>query len=84
MPAEHKFLKFILPARAFAALRDGTRQWLIECPCGFKRDLWDLGGVRYKAAGQPRRYATCPSCGKATWHKIRKKTEAEKQQIPTH
>ena len=51
MAAEHRFLRFILPAKAFAAVRAGTKQWLAECPCGHKRDVWDSGGVRYKAAG---------------------------------
>ncbi len=41
MPAEHKFLKFILPASVFTALRAGTKKWLLECPCGHKQDLWD-------------------------------------------
>jgi len=81
MAAEHKFLKFILPERAFIAVRDGTRLWLIECPCGHKRDLWDVGGVRYKAAGEPRNYCKCPKCDKGTWHKVRKKTEEEKEEV---
>jgi hypothetical protein len=38
--------------------------------------------VRYKAVGEPRQMGSCPACGKATLHKIRKKTEAEKQEIP--
>ena len=80
MPAEHRFLKFILPARAFTAVEKGTRQWLIECKCGYKRDFWDAGGVRYKACGEPRQYVKCPQCGKSTWHKIRRKTQEEKEQ----
>jgi hypothetical protein len=82
MSAEHRFLKFILPARAFAAVREGTKQWLAECPCGHRRDWWDAGGVRYKAAGEPRKLSRCPVCGKATLHKIRKKTPAEREEIP--
>jgi hypothetical protein len=82
MAAEHRFLKFILPARWFAAVRAGTKEWLAACPCGGKRDLWDSGGVRYKAAGEPRQLAYCPACRKSTWQKIRKKTESEKQEIP--
>jgi len=81
LPAEHKFLKFILPARAFEAIKAGTKLWLIECKCGLKRDFWDLGGVRYKAIGEPRQLLACPRCRKATWHKIRKKTEIERTQI---
>jgi len=82
MPAEHRFLKFILPARAFAAVRTGNKEWLDECPYGHRRDVWDSGWVRYKAAGEPKRLRYCPACGKSTMHKIRKKTEAEKREIP--
>jgi DNA-directed RNA polymerase subunit RPC12/RpoP len=82
MAAEHRFLKFILPARAFNAIRADTKKWLVECPCGHKRDLWDAGGVRYKATGSPKEIARCPACGNRTWHAARKKTEEEKQTLP--
>lgn len=82
MAAAHRFLKWILPARAFEAVRAGTKEWLAECACGHRRDVWDSGGVRYKAAGEPRQVGYCPSCRRRTWHKIRKKTEDEKMQIP--
>jgi len=82
MPAEHRFLKFILPAKVFAAVREGTKQWLTECPCGHKQDLWDSGNVRYKAAGEPRQLGRCSVCGKITMQKIRKKTEAERLELP--
>jgi hypothetical protein len=81
MAAGHRFLKLILPARAYAAVKAGTKQWLRECPCGHKDDLWDAGGVRYKACGEPRRLIRCHHCGRITWHKIRKKTELEKQEL---
>lgn len=79
MPAEHKFLRFILPTRAFEAVKAGTKEWLMECPCGYKQDFWDAGGVRYKAVGEPRQLYKCTKCGKAKWHKIRKKTSEEKK-----
>ncbi len=83
MPAEHRFLKLILPARAFEAVRAGTKKWVAECcTCGRKQDVWDAGGVRYMAAGEPKEIAFCPSCSKATKHRIRKKTEAERLGIP--
>ncbi len=82
MPAEHRFLKFILPAKAFAAVKARTKQWLAECPCGHKQDVWDSGGVRFMAAGEPRRLGRCPACGESTMHKIRRKTDAEQREIP--
>jgi DNA-directed RNA polymerase subunit RPC12/RpoP len=81
-PAKHSFLAFILPARAFAAVKAGTKQWLIECPCGHKQDYWDAGGVRYKGAGEPRRLGYCPSCGRNRMRKVRRKTESERREMP--
>jgi hypothetical protein len=74
---KQRFAKKILPERAYRAIEEGTRQWLIECPCGHKQDFWDAGGIRYKAAGEPRQLYPCPACGKAKWHKIRKKGPGE-------
>jgi len=79
--AEHRLLRFILPARAFAAVKSGTKEWLAECHCGNRQDYWDIGGVRYKAAGEPRRLTYCPACKKSTMQRIRKKTAAEKLEI---
>ena len=78
MPAAHKFLRFVLPARAFEAIKSGTRHWLVECRCGMKRDYWDAGGVRYKGFGEPRQLQACAACGKFTWHIVRRKTEVKK------
>jgi uncharacterized Zn finger protein len=76
-----RFFRFVLPKRAFDAIRAGTREWLIECPCGYRRDLWEVGGIRYRPAGEPRRLLRCPSCGHVAWHRLRKKTEEEKKTI---
>jgi hypothetical protein len=82
MPAGHRFLQFLLPAKALAELRAGTKQWLAECPYGHKLDVSDSGGFRCKAAGEPRQLGRCHACGKFTMHKIRKKTGTEKLEIP--
>jgi len=72
-------LELMLPSRVYATIEADTRKWLIECPCGHRRDLWEMGGIRYKAAGEPRRLMRCPHCGHLTWHKIRKKTQQESE-----
>lgn len=79
--AQHRFLRLVLPAKAFAAVKAGTKEWLVVCPCGHRRDIWDCGGIRYKAAGEPLRLLRCPSCGRMTMHRVRRKTEAEKLEI---
>jgi hypothetical protein len=65
-----RFLQAVLPRRWFAALERGSRAWMMQCPCGHERSVWDAGGIRYKAAGKPRRYARCPKCEQHTWHLV--------------
>ena len=76
-PAQHSFLKGLVPERAFLAMKAGTREWLLECPCGHKRDYWDAGGVRHKGFGEPRKLWACPVCERVRWHKIRRKKPGE-------
>jgi len=74
----HRFFKTILPAKGFRAIAKGTKQWLVECPkCKDKRCFWESGGVRYKAAGEPRQYGFCKSCKSNVWFKVRKKTDED-------
>ncbi|MFT5050518.1 MAG: hypothetical protein ACI8QZ_001920 [Chlamydiales bacterium] len=80
-PGDHRILKALLSERAFRAVRDGTREWLMGCTCGHKADLWSAGGVRFKAAGEPRQWNGCPGCGKITWQEVRGKATAERRQI---
>ena len=80
MTSEHPFLKFILPAKAFDAVRAGSKQWIAECPCGHKQDFWETGGIRYGAKSVScAKLVHCPACGKRTMHTIRKKREDERQ-----
>jgi DNA-directed RNA polymerase subunit RPC12/RpoP len=56
---------------ATAAMEAESRAWMVRCPhCGFERSVWDMGGIRYKAAGTSRNYMRCPSCGKRGWNRI--------------
>jgi len=72
-----RFIQIIFPDRAFEAMKRGTKNWLIECPCGRKRDYWDVGGIRYKACGKRREFYYCETCQKIRWHKVRRKTLSE-------
>jgi len=74
MPYGHqRLLKKISSRRVFEAIKTGTQKWCIECPCGYTRDFWEVGGIRFKAVGEPRQYFLCPECKKGRWHKLRKK-----------
>jgi predicted RNA-binding Zn-ribbon protein involved in translation (DUF1610 family) len=54
----------LMPRRA-AEIERETREWDVVCPkCGDTRSVWDIGGIRYKAASKGKRIgSTCPSCG---------------------
>lgn len=63
------FLKLVSEERA-AAIEKESRQWVMQCPCGYERSVWDMGGLRYKAAGSPKRLTRCPSCRNREWHTL--------------
>ena len=57
-----------------------SRQWMVKCPnCGFEQSVWEMGGVRWKAAGSPRWRMKCPNCGQTGWHTVYKKQEKVKE-----
>jgi hypothetical protein len=58
------------PATA-ARMEADSRMWMMQCPnCGWERSLWELGGIRYKAVGNPRSLQRCPNCRQIRWMKI--------------
>ena len=68
-----KFLQMILPKEWSADMEAESRGWKLRCPsCGLECSIWDLGGVRWKAEGNPRRLARCRNCGRKGWHEIRR------------
>ncbi|MDV7144570.1 hypothetical protein R3X27_17975 [Tropicimonas sp. TH_r6] len=57
-----------------AALEAETRKWWITCKtCGNSQNLWEAGGVRYKAKGTKTSYGHCSHCGRKRWLRIHKK-----------
>ena len=65
-----KILAAILPQRWVAAMEADSRLWMVRCSCGFARSLWELGGIRSKAAGQTHWLRRCPQCGRRSSHKV--------------
>lgn len=62
----------IFPKRWAAAMEAESRRWIMVCPCGRETSIWDAGGVRYKAVGNPKRLYRCPQCG-LTMHRLEKR-----------
>lgn len=79
MTSIQKFFVAILPPRWAAAMEAESRSWMARCSCGFARSIWDMGGIRWGAAGQPRRYLSCPQCGQSSWHTISREPPAEER-----
>jgi len=52
------------------SIEEHSRAWRATCGCGHGRSVWELGGVRWHAKGEPRRRMGCPVCGATTWHRV--------------
>jgi len=59
----------VVPAGVRASMERDSRAWKLTCPCGHTRSIWEIGGIRWKAAGEPRKLLRCPACGKLRWHR---------------
>ena len=55
-----KLLKAVLPDAWAKSMEAESREWRRTYPCGHARSVWDLGGIRWKAAGNPRQRVKCP------------------------
>ena len=72
MSRTQRFFKLIMPRKWFASAEAESRKWMMRCPCGASRTVWDAGGIRWKAAGKPRTWRRCFQCGERTWHVVEK------------
>lgn len=72
MSGFQRFFKRILPAAWAAEMEVDSRRWMQRCPCGHAVSIWDLGGIRWRATGNPRRLTRCLKCGERQWHTISK------------
>lgn len=59
------FIMWFMPPKVKAEAEADSRKWVATCPrCQAVNSVWDMGGIRYKAAGHPIRLVRCPGCGK--------------------
>ena len=64
-------LTAIVPRRWAEDMEAESRSWMLHCKvCGLERSVWEMGGVRWKAAGRPSRLMHCSQCGRSTWHTL--------------
>ncbi len=70
-----------VPGSVAEAMERESRQWMMRCDCGHERSIWEVGGIRYKAAGNPRRLARCPACNRRTWHEVYRQDDRPSQTV---
>ena len=76
MTLVQRFLKAVFPKSWGEAMEAESRTWMVVCgTCGYQRSVWDLGGVRWKAAGTPRKLARCPQCNTVGWHTVQRQEQ---------
>jgi hypothetical protein len=74
-----RFFSLLLPKSW--DLEAESRAWKTRCSkCDHESSIWETGGIRYKAVGNPRKMFRCPHCGKFTWHKLSYRPDGEKPQ----
>jgi hypothetical protein len=75
MSRVQRFFVRILPRAWAASMEAESRAWIARCEsCGSERSIWDHGGIRWKAAGNPRRRLMCSVCDLVAWHRMHKKS----------
>ncbi len=68
-----QLLTEVLPKTWAEDMQAESLTWMVRCPCKFERSIWEIGGIRWKAKGSPRRRLVCPKCGQRTWHTVYRK-----------
>ncbi len=76
MSSVQDLITSLLPRKWAESIETESRAWMMQCPCGNEISIWDAGGIRYKAAGNPRRLYRCPVCGERTMHRLYKTGQA--------
>jgi hypothetical protein len=77
MTFTQRLLTAVLPRSWAEDMRAESLRWMIRCECGFERSVWEVGGVRWKAKGNPRYLASCPQCGQKSWHSVYEKSDGQ-------
>ena len=80
MSSLQKLVMAVLPKKWAASIESESRTWIVHCSsCGLERSFWEVGGIRWKAAGTERCYLYCPKCGRSHWHSIYKRQTEDVQ-----
>jgi len=67
-----KLVKFFSSKSTFEKMMEESKLYKFDCDCGKTSSIWEIGGIRYKAIGNPTKLVKCPGCGKAAMRRIYK------------
>jgi hypothetical protein len=67
-----KIAKFFTSKSMFEKMMNESKQYQFDCACGKTSNIWEIGGIRYKAYGKPTTLVKCPHCRKIAMRKIYK------------
>ena len=67
-----KMFQKISSEEKFRKMMEESKQWKFTCQCGEESSIWDVGGIRYKASGNPKIRLKCPHCQKTAMQKLYK------------
>ena len=73
-----RLLMRLLPRKWAESMEAESRVWMVRCPCGFERSVWEAGGIRWKAVGKEKCFLACPQCRQSHWHTVYKTQTAKK------
>lgn len=73
MPFLRDTILSVMPASWRESAIADSKTWIADCTrCDNRSNVWDLGGMRWKAYGQPLTLFPCPVCRRPTMHKLHK------------
>lgn len=59
-----RLMKLFSSKKRFEAIQKESMEWKFTCTsCNKETSVWDIGGVRYMAKGNPKMRIKCPKCG---------------------
>jgi len=67
-----KIVKFFTTGPTFEKMMEDSMRYRFTCTCGKETSIWDIGGIRYKAYGNPKTSTRCPHCSKVDMRTIYK------------
>lgn len=73
LSGSQRLVKWFTSAARFEDMMRESKTWVFTCKhCGQLSNIWEAGGIRYKAKGNPSTYVKCIHCGKSGMNSISK------------